>query len=293
MKVLTVDIEDWFHILDHEETGTEAEWASFPSRIDAGVTRILDAFDRHKVKGTFFILGWIARTAPDAVAEIARRGHEIANHSDMHKLVYTMTPQEFETDLLRANEAIEKATGIVPTAYRAPGFSVTADCAWAFEIMARNGFRLDCSVFPASRSHGGIPHFPLGGPCTLTTPDSQTLRCFPINLKTIAGRRLVYSGGGYFRLAPRGLLRRWFGNDPYVMTYFHPRDFDPDQPLVPGLSAARRFKSYVGLRGALPKLETLISENEFVTLGAAEAATDWQAVPAVRVTDFATKPTHH
>ena len=50
------------------------------------------------------------------------------------------------------------------------------------------------------------------------------------------------------------------------MTYFHPRDFDPDQPMVPGLSFARKFKSYVGLSRSYIKLQRLLSELEFLTL---------------------------
>ena len=67
------------------------------------------------------------------------------------------------------------------------------------------------------------------------------------------------------------------------MTYFHPRDFDPEQPMVPGLSRLRRFKSYVGLRGALAKLDSLLGAHRFLTLGEAEAAVKWEEAPLVEI----------
>ena len=281
MRILTVDVEDWFHILDNSETATEKEWANFPSRLENGLERILDAFDRHQQKATFFVLGWVAREYPDAVAEIARRGHDIASHSDMHQLVYTQTPLEFEDDLKRSLDAIEAAAGYRPTAYRAPGFSITKESVWAFNILARNGIAIDCSIFPAPRNHGGMPIFPSGGPSILETADGRTLRAFPVNFVNLFGRRIVFSGGGYFRLAPFTVLKKWFESSNYVMAYFHPRDFDPEQPLIPGLSSVRKFKSYVGLKTALTKLESILEITRFVSLKEAAEQTDWDNVQRV------------
>lgn len=281
MKILTFDIEDWFHILDNPETSEIVHWTTFSSRIESGVGRILDYCDRTGQKATFFILGWMAEVAPDVMAEISRRGHEIGCHSYRHQLVYTQTPQEFEDDLVRALDHIEAATGVRPRSYRAPGFSITPDCLWAFDILAANGIRVDASVFPASRAHGGLPGFPKGHPCRFQTLSGQELRMFPMSYCTIARRRWVFSGGGYFRLLPYPLLRWGFAESDYLMTYFHPRDFDPDQPMVPGLSRARRFKSYVGLAGTLKKLERLTHDNGFISIGQAEEGIDWATTPLI------------
>lgn len=93
---------------------------------------------------------------------------------------------------------------------------------------------------------------------------------------TILGQRIVYSGGGYFRLAPYPLIRYCATRASYVMTYFHPRDFDPDQPVVPGLSAIRRFKSYYGLKSALSKLERFMSDFPFQELRSAVTTIKWE-----------------
>ena len=43
------------------------------------------------------------------------------------------------------------------------------------------------------------------------------------------------------------------------MTYFHPRDFDADQPMIPNLSLPRKFKSYYGITNSLKKLDFLLN----------------------------------
>lgn len=242
--------------------------------------------DRIDVKATFFVLGWVAEAVPEIVAEIARRGHEIACHSYRHQLVYKQTPDEFERDLSLALNHIEAATGTCPTAYRAPGFSITTQSAWAFDILTRYGIETDASIFPAPRAHGGLPEFPAGKPCLFETTSGRLLKIFPMSYGSILGRRIIFSGGGYFRLLPYPALKLGFDRANYVMTYFHPRDFDPDQPTIPGLSLARRLKSYVGLRTCLSRLERLAATTDFMCVEEAINSIDWAHVPRLASRDI-------
>lgn len=68
-----------------------------------------------------------------------------------------------------------------------------------------------------------------------------------------------------------------------MMTYFHPRDFDAKQPMIADLSVARKFKSYVGLKGAAPKLEKWLTDFEFIDIGTAISQIDWNNVPVVEL----------
>lgn len=265
-RILTVDLEDWFHILDNEETADPSVWSKFDSRVEVTTKKLLALFDEHRVRATFFVLGWIAQEYPELVREIRLRGHEIACHSHLHQLVYTQTLAEFEKDLIQATEAIERACGVRPIAYRAPGFSITNSQQWAFRVLSEQGYLVDCSIFPARRAHGGIPNFPSSGPCILENSNGSSLISMPINVIKFFNNKIIFSGGGYFRIFPLWALNRLFRSSPYVMTYFHPRDFDPFQPMVPGLSMARKFKSYVGLSGSEIKLKSLLSELDFLTL---------------------------
>lgn len=280
---MTVDLEDWFHILDNKDTVLESQWLKLEPRIHENTDRLLKLLHKHNQKATFFILGWIAKQYPSLIQKICSNGHDIACHSNLHQLVYTQTPEVFERDLVNALDEIENACGERPTAYRAPGFSITKNSTWALEILAKQGIIVDCSIFPSNRAHGGISSFPIASPCRIKISNGAELKCLPMNTITILGKRVVFSGGGYFRLTPQTLLRHFFKNEPYVMTYFHPRDFDPDQPMVPGISKYRQFKSYVGLNTAHDKLDCILGENNFITVSDSVAQLDWPNFPEIYI----------
>jgi polysaccharide deacetylase family protein (PEP-CTERM system associated) len=278
MKILTFDIEEWFHILDNDATKTEAEWEGFESRIHGNMDKIHEMLGDQKA--TFFCLGWVARKYPEVLKDIDRRGHEIATHSDLHQLAYEQNRQTFEQDLERSIKSIEDVIGKKVRAYRAPGFSLMEQNKWVFEVLMKNGIEIDASIFPAERSHGGFAQFGHAEPCWIDI-DGMRMKEFPINLSSFAGKNLIFSGGGYFRLFPYPLLDFMTKNSDYVMTYFHPRDFDAEQPMVPGLNFVRKFKSYYGLKGCLPKLDKLIKKHEFVDIRTVEASIDWEKAKVV------------
>lgn len=280
MKILTFDIEEWFHILDNEATKTEAEWEGFESRIHGNMDKIHGMLG--KQKATFFCLGWVARKYPEVIKEIDRRGHEIATHSDLHQLAYEQSRTIFAQDLERSIKSIEDVIGKKVRAYRAPGFSLMKENKWVFEELLKNGIEIDASIFPAKRSHGGFEQFGHAEPCWIDI-DGMRLKEFPINLASFANKNLIFSGGGYFRLLPFPVLDKLTQNSDYVMTYFHPRDFDAKQPMVPGLNIIRKFKSYYGLRGSLSKLNKLINKHQFVDIRTAEAAIDWGKAKVVKL----------
>ena len=283
MRVLSFDIEEGFHLLDHPETRSEAQWKNFESRFEQNLDRVLSIVSRCEVKATFFCLGWVAEQYPGLVRRISDAGYEVACHSSRHQLAYQQTPEEFRADFCAARDAISDATGVAVYTYRIPGFSLTQESIWALDILGEEGVEVDCSVFPAVRGHGGLPQFTSAEPCLVRTGEGHTLKELPLNTRSILGSKIVFSGGGYFRLFPYWLLKKLFADSEYVMTYFHPRDFDPDQPMLPNLSASRRFKSYVGLRGAEAKLVRLLNEFEFVDVRTAVSKVDWDTAPVVQV----------
>ncbi len=285
MKILTFDIEDWFHILDHSETATPDDWSRFPSRIESGVDRILHLLDDTGHSATFFCLGWIGQKYPHLIKKIAKGGHHIATHSHEHKLAYLQTHSMFEEDLRRSIETLEEITGDKIDTYRAPGFSITDHNFWVFEILGKFGILTDCSIFPASRAHGGLPLYSYAEPSLIKYQD-YSFRSFPINTAKIFGKDIVYSGGGYFRLLPEWYINRQMSMDEYVMTYFHPRDFDPDQPMIPGLGFVRRFKSYVGLTTSYRKLEKLLRTHSFMNVKNAREVINWDSAKLVELGDL-------
>ena len=200
MNILTFDIEEWFHLLDYDATRDETEWDRYEVRIYENVERILNLLEETNSQATFFIIGWVAKKYPDLIKKIAER-YEIGSHTMTHHLVWQQTPQEFRTDVETSVKMLEDLTGKKMTTFRAPGFSIHETETWAFDILAELGIETDCSIFPASHAHGGVPSY--GAPVPGLLKHGETImREFPISMKTILGRELIFSGGGYFRFFP-------------------------------------------------------------------------------------------
>src|SRR5579864_3701507 len=154
-NILSVDVEDYFQVEAFTDTVKSSDWDTYESRVEANTLRVLDLFDECGVKGTFFILGWVADRNPQLVRKIVERGHEPACHSYWHRLIYKLTPDEFREDTRRAKNCIEQAAGVPIYGYRAPSFSITGRSVWALDILAELGFRYDSSVFPVKHDTYG------------------------------------------------------------------------------------------------------------------------------------------
>ncbi len=142
---LSLDLDNqWSYMKTHGDRG----WESHPSYLDVAVPRILEFLARRRLTITFFIVGQDAAFEKNrqALRAIAAAGHEIGNHSFHHEpWLHLYSEPELETELLRAEDAIEAATGIRPRGFRGPGFSLSAG---TLEVLARRGYEYDATVFP-------------------------------------------------------------------------------------------------------------------------------------------------
>lgn len=261
VHALSFDIEDWFHVLGIPELEDRSTWSTRPSIVAAYTDEILAMCDAAAVKATFFVLGWVAENHPELVARIAKRGHELGTHSYAHTLVGEQTPGEFEADLARSIEAIETASGVRVTGYRAPSFSIRPGDEWAFEILLAHGIEYDASLYPGRRMNGGYAVNPDAHEFVL--PSGATLPVLPMSVLPLGPLATGFSGGGYLRLAPLPLIRwgisRLEARSRPTVVYMHPRDLAPDAPRAP-MPLHRRFMTYVGVGRARSKLETLMHE---------------------------------
>ena len=278
MKILTFDVEDWYHLLAVDSAKTVTEWNRYESRLNQNMERIFSVLEKHRAGATFFCLGWVVEKLPDIIRTIDKLGYEIGSHGHMHKLVFEQDQRGFRADVERSIKTIEDLIGKKVRIFRAPGFSITT---WAVAILADLGIEIDSSVFPGIRGHGGFPSYGASSPNILNCGGIK-IKEFPISTKMVFSKKIFFSGGGYFRLLPYSLIKSWSGKADYVMTYFHPRDFDPGQPVVPGLPLHRRFKSYVGLSRSKKKLERLLADFRFTDIGTACKAIDWKTVREIR-----------
>lgn len=264
--IFSVDVEDWFHILDLPSTPPISEWDALPSRVENNFLILLDIFAEKNAHVTCFFLGWVAQKFPHLVREAMKRGHEIASHGYGHRLVYRMSREEFLEDAQKSKTIIEDAAGRPVRGYRSAGFSVTEDTPWFFEMLMEAGYQYDSSVFPAPRGHGGLD----GGQLApfLHRGSSRSLVEFPITVKNVFGKPICFYGGGYLRLFPyfliRRMTRRVLAEGRPVNFYIHPREIDPGHPRLP-MGVVRKFKSYVNLSSTEGKVRRLISEFEITT----------------------------
>lgn len=281
MKILTFDIEEWFHILDNDSTRTEKEWCKYEYRIHDNMERIFRILEESNISASFFVMGWIAEKFPKLIREIVDRGYEIGSHTHLHQLVYNQSIYEFKADVERSIKTLEDISGKKVKYFRAPGFSITEKNIWTFEILHELGIEIDSSVFPAQRGHGGWPSYGSSFP-TILNFKGEVLKELPISICTILGKPFIYSGGGYFRVLPYEFIKVMTRRADYVMSYFHPRDMDPYQPKLEGLSIKRKFKSYVGLKRAERKFKKWINDFEFIDIRTADKLIDWDNVEIIK-----------
>lgn len=82
--------------------------------------QILDILDKNKVKASFFVTGdWVARY-PEAVKELARRGHDIGNHGDNHKHMTQIDKNEQIEEIKKAHNRVKSLIGKEMLLFRAP-----------------------------------------------------------------------------------------------------------------------------------------------------------------------------
>src|SRR5713101_1026575 len=218
---LTIDLEDWQQMMSRRLTGRYSE----PSNATVTSTqRLLDVLDQASVRATFFVAGLLAEKFPELVREVHRRGHEIASHSYAHRPIFTMSPDEFRSDLRKSTGQLEDLIGTAVRGFRAPEFSVGALDHWCFTILAELGFLYDSSVFPISGVRYGIAKAP-ARPFQIRTA-SGALWEFPLATWKWRGRRVPLAGGTYFRFLPQSILRRAIKElDATSVFYFHPYEF--------------------------------------------------------------------
>lgn len=282
MNVITIDVEEWFHVLDFDATRTEAEWGKYEVRIHENVDRILDILEVSNTKATFFVIGWIAKTYPEVVKKIAAK-YQVGSHTMNHQLVWQQSPREFREDVESSVKLLQDITGQPVECFRAPGFSIREQDAWAFDILADIGIKYDCSVFPANHAHGGMPNYGSVVP-SIVKHGGVEMKEFPVCIKNFVGKHLVFSGGGYFRLLPYSLIKSWSKEcDKYLLSYIHPRDLDDGQPMLEGLPFLRKFRSYVGIKTAEKKICKYLRDFQFTDLKTASDMIDWNKVPVVEL----------
>lgn len=269
LNAMTVDVEDYMHVSAFAGAIRRDDWDRHELRVERNTHRLLDLFDRHAVRSTFFVLGWVAQRRPALICEIAARGHEVASHGLTHELVYNQTPELFREETRTSKVLLEDLVQAPVTGYRAASYSITNKSLWALDILVELGFEYDSSIFPVRHDRYGIPGA-CAEPYVHETASGRRIVEFPLTTKDIFGYRLPVAGGGYFRIFPYGVTRAAFrsisrqGQRPFIF-YLHPWEIDPDQPRIKA-GWLSRFRHYTNLSRCERRLDRLLGEFRFGTV---------------------------
>ncbi len=243
--LLSVDLEDW-HQLVRRRLGL-AGWERVGPELARQTNAVLELFDSLGARATFFVLGLVARTRPELVAEVAAQGHEIACHGDAHRPVFQQTPSEFTEDLRAACDAIGECTGVQPQGYRAPAFSITGPASgWAFAALADQGFAYDSS----QRAPRGFRDRGRGeplGPHLMALPSGHRLWELPVAAFRLHDIAVPAGGASYWSLMPDPITLWGLGRAPeHAGLYLHPHELGPDRlriGLPPGAGPGTRAQA--------------------------------------------------
>ena len=124
INAMTVDVEDFFQVSAFEPHLSREHWHSHPCRVESNTDRILELFDSHNIRGTFFTLGWVAERFPGLARRIVDSGHELASHGWEHIRVSSQNAQEFRADVARTRKLLEDIGGQAVKGYRAASYSI-------------------------------------------------------------------------------------------------------------------------------------------------------------------------
>lgn len=113
---------------------------------EQGIPRLLDLFDEYGIQATFFVCGRDLPAHNRAVAEMVRRGHEIANHTYSHPMGFArLSPDAKRAEISRSHDLIAAAAGRAPVGFKSPGYSFHPE---QLAILAGLGYLYDSSILP-------------------------------------------------------------------------------------------------------------------------------------------------
>jgi polysaccharide deacetylase family protein (PEP-CTERM system associated) len=255
--VLSMDVEDWYH-LDYF-SGLKTDRSS--SMLD-GLDVYLTLLKRHSIRTTFFVLGELAERLGVMLRAMATAGHEIASHGLAHKRPLKMTVGEFADDLRQSKAQLENVVQRSVQGFRAPCFSLDRT---RLEEVRKAGYTYDSSRID-------FTGHPLYGSLDVSDFDAVSpghsvqhgFHEFEVSTLPVLGKRLPVSGGGYLRIAPwaimRPLIQAYVRGSPLYVLYIHPFELSPC-PLPAAaarLSYPQRLRFGLGRAGVVRKLDRLV-----------------------------------
>ena len=260
-NAMTVDVEDYYQVSAFEPHVRRDEWGSYEPRVERNTERVLELFEGHGIRATFFMLGIVAERHPALVRRLVDAGHELASHGYSHVRATQQRPDEFREDVVRTKRLLEDIGGCAVRGYRAASYSIGADNLWALDVLRETGHDYSSSIYPIRHDLYGMP----GAPRFAFRHNGDGLLEIPVTTVRVLNQTLPCGGGGYFRLLPyrvsRWAMRRVNQHDRQACVfYFHPWEIDPAQPRPRHLRLKTRVRHYLNLKRMEQRLTRLLQD---------------------------------
>ncbi|MFC0453352.1 MULTISPECIES: polysaccharide deacetylase family protein [Rhodococcus] len=116
----------------------------------AGVWRLLDLFDKHQIKTTFFACGMALEKNPSVAKAIASRGHEVCSHGYRWEDHLNLNRDDDRARIRLAADSLERTTGVRPTGW----FAKNGLKDQTRELLVEEGFLYDSNEY-----NEDVPYF--------------------------------------------------------------------------------------------------------------------------------------
>jgi polysaccharide deacetylase family protein (PEP-CTERM system associated) len=264
---MSVDVEEYFQVQAFARVIPRDQWNRWPSRIEADLDRMLELLAECGARGTFFVLGCVARDHPAMVRRIAAAGHEVASHGMSHRMVTELTRDEMRAEVTESRRLLEDLAQSPVEGYRAPSYTIGPSTRWALDVLLEAGYRYDSSIFPIRGRRYGYPDGPTL-PGTMPAAGGQIAE-FPLTTVGAGPLRVPVLAGSYLRLLPTWMSIGVLGylklmRLPAVINV-HTWEIDPGQPTV-GASRRRAWTHYARIGATPGTLRRLLRSVRFDTL---------------------------
>lgn len=103
------------------ETPEKKVAISFDAAWGSDITlKLLEILEKHDVKTTFFLVNFWMEKYPDMTKQIAKKGHEIGNHSATHPNMGSLSKEDIKKEIKNTHDKIRELTGQEASLFRPP-----------------------------------------------------------------------------------------------------------------------------------------------------------------------------
>lgn len=263
--IFSVDLEDWFNILDYKINDNIDLWSYSESQIELMTEETLSFLDENNIKATFFCLFYFANKYPDLIKKISRNGHEIASHGYFHKRLNLISLKDIQKELFESKKILEDITGSKILGYRSPGFSKFNDQEYFYDKCIEAGYEYDSSIslihnkISNEKNNKFINH-------DYYINNYGKIKLFKINTIDNILSPFSYNGGSFIRFTPYFIIKNSVKNKQNKklnIFYIHPRELYPNHIRINKISLKKKLNYYYGLNSVKKKYSLIFKNFNF------------------------------